>query len=100
MTDIRSLEQTLLDNLPWNKARIKFETPYAQLAMFKVKLLGVTGPYTPELDRTNWEVGAVDLNILMLSISYRSIGVPVAWVVLSNPGASNTSERLKTGIVR
>ena len=24
MTDIRSLERTLLDNLPWNKARIKF----------------------------------------------------------------------------
>jgi hypothetical protein len=23
MTDIRSLERTLLDNLPWNKARIK-----------------------------------------------------------------------------
>jgi hypothetical protein len=24
MTDIRSLEQMLLDNLPWNKALIKF----------------------------------------------------------------------------
>ena len=24
MTDIRSLERTLLDNLPWNKAGIKF----------------------------------------------------------------------------
>ena len=24
MTDIRPLEQTLLDNLPWNHARIKF----------------------------------------------------------------------------
>jgi hypothetical protein len=24
MTDIRSLERTLLDNLPWNKASIKF----------------------------------------------------------------------------
>src|SRR5262245_8252391 len=27
MTDIRSLERTLLDNLPWNKARIKFVAP-------------------------------------------------------------------------
>src|SRR5262247_1071017 len=84
MTDIRSLEQTLLDNLPWNKARIKFvarfllalyamrtvnlsilatafsghakeesnykrlqrflrefEMPYAQLALFIVKLLAL-----------------------------------------------------------
>ena len=24
MNDIRTLEQTLIDNLPWNKARIKF----------------------------------------------------------------------------
>src|SRR5215470_13919852 len=95
MTDIRSLERTLLDNLPWNKARIKFvarfllalyamrtinlsslatafsgrakeesnykrlqrflrefEMPYAELALFIVKLLGVPGPYTLALDRT------------------------------------------------
>src|SRR4030095_8126449 len=43
----------------------------AQLALFIVRLLGVTGPYTLALDRTNWKVGAVDLNILMLSIVYR-----------------------------
>jgi len=103
MTYIRSLERTLLDNLPWNKARIKFvarfllalytmrmvnlsimattfsgqakeesnykrlqrflgefEMPYAELALFIVKLLGVAGPYTLALDRTNWKIGAVD----------------------------------------
>src|SRR5262249_53921294 len=110
MTDIRSLEQTLIDNLPWNKARIKFvarfllalyatrtvnlsilattfsgrakddsnykrlqrflrhfAVPYSQVAEFVVRLLGVPGPYTLALDRTNWKVGAVDINILMLS---------------------------------
>jgi len=136
MKDIRSLEQTLSDNLPWNKARIKlvarfllalyavqtvnlsilatafsghakeesnykrlqrflreFEMPYAQLALFIVKLLGVPGPYTLALDRTNWKVGAVDLNILMLSIVYRGVGIPVVWIVLSKAGNSDTSER-------
>jgi Transposase DDE domain len=136
MTDIRSLEQTLLDNLPWNKARIKFvarfllalyavrtvnlsilatafsgrakeesnykrlqrflrefEVPYAQLAQFVVKLLGIPGPYTLALDRTNWKVGAVDINILMLSIVYRGIGFPVIWLVLPKAGNSDTSER-------
>jgi hypothetical protein len=136
MTDIRSLERTLLDNLPWNKARIKFvarfllalyamrtvnlsilatafsghakeesnykrlqrflrefEMPYAELALFIVKLLGVPGPYTLALDRTNWKVGAVDLNILMLSIVYRGVGIPVVWTVLSKAGNSDTSER-------
>ncbi len=136
MADIRSLERTLLDNLPWNKARIKFvarfllalyamrtvnlsilatafsghakeesnykrlqrfmrefEMPYAELALFIVKLLGVAGPYTLALDRTNWKIGAVDLNVLMLSIVYRGVGVPVVWTVLSKAGNSDTSER-------
>jgi hypothetical protein len=117
MTDVRSVERTLLDNLPWNKARIKFvarfllalyamrtanlsilatafsghakeesnykrlqrflrefEMPYAELALFIVKQLGVAGPYTLALDRTNWKVGTVDLNILMLLIVYRGVG--------------------------
>lgn len=52
MTDIRSLEQALLDNLQWNKARTKF-------------------------------VAAV----------YRSVGVQVVWIVLSEEGNSDTGER-------
>lgn len=136
MTDIRSLEQTLIDNLPWNKARIKFvarfllalyavrtvnlsilatafsgsakeesnykrlqrflrnfEVPYSQLAQFVVKLLGIPGPYTLALDRTNWKVGVADINILMLSIVHRGIGFPVVWTVLSKAGNSDTTER-------
>jgi hypothetical protein len=134
--DIRSLEQTLSDNLPWNKARIKFlarfllalyavqtvnlamlatafagqakeasnykrlqrflhnfELPYAQLAQFVVKLLGVAGPYTLALDRTNWQVGSVDINILMLSIVYRGVGFPVVWLVSPWPGNSDLEQR-------
>lgn len=135
-SNIHSIEQTLLENLPWNRARIKFvtrfllalyamrtvnlsilatafsghakeesnykrlqrflrnfELPYAQLAEFVIKLLGVPGPYTLALDRTNWKVGAVDLNILMLSIVYRGVGFPVVWLVLPKAGNSDTSER-------
>ncbi len=38
MTDIRPIERTLLDNLPWNKARIKFVArfllaPYTMLTV-------------------------------------------------------------------
>lgn len=136
MADIRSIEQTLLENLPWNKARIKFvtrfllalyavqtvnlsilatafsgrakeesnykrlqrflrefELPYAELAAFVVKLLGVPGPYALALDRTNWKVGAADINILMLSIVYRGVGFPVVWLVLPQAGNSDTIER-------
>jgi hypothetical protein len=134
--DIRSLERTLSDNLPWNKARIKFlarfllalyavrsvnlallatafagrakeesnykrlqlflrkfELPYAQLAQFVVKLLGLEGPYTLALDRTNWQVGAVEVNVLMLSIIYRGTGFPVVWLVSPWAGNSDLEER-------
>lgn len=137
MTNLRSLEQTLLDNLTWNKARIKclarcllalyavqsvnlarlatafaghakeesnykrlqrflreFELPYAQLAAFVVKLLGLEGPYTLALDRTNWKVGAVEINILMLALVYRGIGFPLLWMLRPWKGNSGTSERI------
>jgi hypothetical protein len=67
--------------------------PYAELALFIVKLLGVPGPYTLALDRTNWKVGAVGLNILMLSIVYRSIRIPVVSTVLSKAGNSDAIEQ-------
>ena len=134
--DIRSLEQTLVANLPWNKARIKFVTrfllaryavrtvnltklatafaghasedanykrlqrflhgfalPYAEVAQFVVKLLGIPGPYTLALDRTNWKVGATDLNILLLSIVWRDIGFPLVWFVLPCSGPLKLDSR-------
>jgi hypothetical protein len=137
MTDLRLLEQKLLENLPWNRARIKFVTrfllalfsqrtvnlaklatafsghareasnykrlqrflhsfavPYAQLARFIVKLLGIEGPYTLALDRTNWKSGALDINLLLLSIVWREIGFPLVWFVLPHAGNSDTTERM------
>lgn len=136
--NIRSIEQTLIENLPWNAARIKFvtrfllalftvqtvnlsslatafsgtakddsnykrlqrffrefEMPYEQLTKFIVVLLGIPAPFTLALDRTNWKVGAASLNILMLSIVYRGIGVPIIWIMLDKEGASNTKERIE-----
>ena len=137
MTDLRSLERTLADNLPWNKARIKFVArfllalfsprtvnltklatafsgqaseasnykrlqrflhsfalPYAQVAHFVVQLLGEPRPYSLALDRTNWKIGAVEVNILLLSVVWRDIGFPLVWFVLPHAGNSDTTERI------
>lgn len=137
MTDLRSLERTLSDNLPWNKARIKFvarfllalfsqrtvnlarlatafsgaaseaahykrlqrflhhfELPYAQVAQFVVRMLGAPGSYTLALDRTNWQVGGVEVNILLLSLVWRDIGFPLVWFVLPHAGNSDTRARI------
>ncbi len=39
--DIHSLEQTLLENLPWNKARIKFVTRFL-LALYAVRTVNLS----------------------------------------------------------
>jgi hypothetical protein len=41
MTDIGSLEQTLLENLPWNKARIKFVARFL-LALYTVQTVNLS----------------------------------------------------------
>lgn len=40
MADIRSLEQTLLENLPWNRARTKFVVRFL-LALYAVKTVNL-----------------------------------------------------------
>src|SRR5262249_13842468 len=137
MKDIRPLEQTLLENLPWHKARIKFvaafvlalvavknvnlvevatafsgdakqdsnykrlqrffrffELPYAEIAQFVVKLLGVEGPWELLLDRTNWKFGKLDINILMLGIVHQGIAYPAVWLMLPKAGNSDTDDRI------
>jgi hypothetical protein len=41
MTDIRLHEQTLLENLPWNKARIKFLARFL-LAFYAVQIVNLS----------------------------------------------------------
>ena len=137
MRDIRSLEQTLAQNLPWHRTRIKlvaafilalvtvknvnlveiacafagkakqqsqykklqrifrfFELPYADLAACVVKLLGVPGPWHLTLDRTNWQFGQRDLNILLLGIVHQGIAYPLVWLVLPKACNSHTDERI------
>jgi hypothetical protein len=71
-----------------------FELPYALVADLVVKLLGQAGPWMLSIDRTNWKLGKLDLNILMLSIVYHGIAFPIVWQILPKAGNSNTDERI------
>lgn len=71
-----------------------FEVPYAELAQVIVRLLGVAGPWTLSLDRTNWRFGKTDLNILLLGIVHQGIAWPLVWLVLPKAGNSHTDERI------
>lgn len=71
-----------------------FEIPYADIADCVIKLLGVAGPWTLSLDRTNWKFGSADINLLVLGIVHQGIAYPIVWLALDKAGNSNTDERI------
>lgn len=61
---------------------------------FILTLFCLKGQLILILDRTNWKWGKRDINILLLSVAYRGIGIPLFWSVSSSFGSSSTSERI------
>ena len=59
-----------------------------------VDLLGLSGkPWVLAIDRTNWDFGKTTINILMISVAWNGMGIPLLWTLLPTAGNSNTSER-------
>jgi hypothetical protein len=57
--------------------------------------LGLHGkPWGLAIDRTNWEFGRTTINILMLSVEWNGIGIPLLWTLLPAPGNSDTQTRI------
>ena len=50
--------------------------------------------YYLTLDRTNWQWGKMDINILTLGVVYKGSAIPVYWLVLNKQGNSNQRERI------
>ncbi len=50
-------------------------------------------PYMLSMDRTNWKFGKTDINILMLSVCYKGVAIPLIWKLLPKRGNSNAKER-------
>jgi len=59
-----------------------------------VDLLGLSGkPWVLAIDRTNWDFGKTTINILMISVTWNGMGIPLLWMLLPTAGNSHTSER-------
>jgi hypothetical protein len=71
-----------------------FELPYAGVAAFVLRLLGVPRPWALTIDRTDWYLGQTPLNILVLGVVHEGTAFPLLWVVLPKKGCSNTAERI------
>lgn len=64
-------------------------------ARIVVELLGLAGkPWVLAIDRTNWKLGKTEIDILMISVEWRGIGVPLIFTVLPKAGNSSTAERI------
>lgn len=59
-----------------------------------VALLGVRVPWVLCLDRTNWQIGSKDVNILVLALVTRRHRVPLLWSMLDGRGNSSTAARI------
>lgn len=46
------------------------------------------------LDRTNWQIGQSNVNILVLAVAYKNTAIPLLWRFLDKKGNSNTQERI------
>lgn len=56
-----------------------------------LSLFSLQGQLILILDRTNWQWGKKEINILLLSVAYRGIGIPIFWSVIGSKGSSSTS---------
>jgi hypothetical protein len=71
-----------------------FELPYAGVAAFVLRLLGVPAPWVLTIDRTDWYLGQTPLNILALGVVHQGTAFPILWAVLPKKGCSSTAERI------
>jgi hypothetical protein len=51
-------------------------------------------PWHLAIDRTNWQFGKTDLNLLVLSVAHGEVCIPLFCRVLDKAGTSNTAERI------
>ena len=71
-----------------------FSFDMSVIVILVLRLFPLGDKYLLILDRTNWKWGKSPINILMLSIAYRGISIPLFWVVLDLEGSSCTADRI------
>lgn len=70
-----------------------FDLDQHQIATWVLAWVGAQGSFIVSIDRTNWQLGTININILMIGVVYQGIVIPLAWQLLDKRGNSNTAER-------
>lgn len=58
------------------------------------RLVGLAGSWHLALDRTQWQVGARDVNLLVLAVVTPRFRIPLIWTGLEGRGGSDTEQRI------
>lgn len=73
----------------------EFPIDFDMIAGFIFQLFFIQGgKWYLTIDRTNWQWGKSDINILTLAIAFKGIAIPIYWELLNKKGNSNTTERI------
>lgn len=71
------------------------ELNYEQVALLLAMFLPHRGKFTLCIDRTEWDFGKCQVNILMIIVRCESYGIPLYWELLdNNSGNSHTDDRI------
>ena len=71
-----------------------FDLDYDLLAELVVTLLPHRKDWLITLDRTHWQFGQLQINILLVGIVFQGVAFPLYWTMLAKKGNSNTQERI------
>lgn len=72
------------------------ELNYEQVALLLAMFLPRRGKVTLCIDRTEWDFGKCQVNILMIVVRCRDITIPLYWELLdNNSGNSHTNDRIE-----
>ena len=72
-----------------------FELPYAALALALLRQAGAPAPFVVTLDRTEWQLGSVWLNVMVVGVAYQGVALPVLWTVLPKKGCASSVEKVE-----
>ena len=60
----------------------EFSINFDLVARLLIAIISVKGPYQLSLDRTNWQFGGVNFNILCLTIIADNVSLSILWTML------------------
>lgn len=72
-----------------------YEMHYVTLGKMFLSLLPKDKQFIIAIDRTNWEFGKNDINILMITLVHKGTSFPICWKLLDKGGSSNYKERIE-----